>query len=143
MSWFWRSKNESIEGSEAVDGLDPSLKEFLNHNTPGKDTLEEPASGAEDAIPYEPRGSVAQAEATSEAALENCALEHEALQECFVRGCFTEKMSLCQSKKEAFWDCFMQQKKTLRLLGYRVRPGQKEIDRDIQDHADDLYRKHQ
>ncbi|RKF74970.1 putative autophagy protein [Golovinomyces cichoracearum] len=74
------------------------------------------------------------------AALENCALEQEALSDCWTRGSAKSRLMLCREENKAFNRCHTMQSKFLKALGYLSsfdRPV--EVDEEIQMRADTLY----
>ncbi|KAJ5574376.1 uncharacterized protein N7459_008803 [Penicillium hispanicum] len=78
------------------------------------------------------------------AAMENCALEHEALTYCFQTGNWKKqlesRLTMCAAENGTFSRCFLTQSKFLQALGYA---GSFEMDAEkeerIQMHADKLY----
>ncbi|KAL8786487.1 MAG: hypothetical protein Q9195_008192 [Heterodermia aff. obscurata] len=75
-------------------------------------------------------------------ALENCALEQTALDDCFSNGGIKSRMTMCRAENKAFERCYMMQNRFLRALGYLSsydRPAS--VDEDIQMHADTLYQR--
>ncbi|CAG7993552.1 unnamed protein product [Penicillium salamii] len=78
------------------------------------------------------------------AAMENCALEHEALTYCFQTGNWRKqieaRLTLCSAENSTFSRCFMTQTKFLQALGYAANFEQDaEKEERIQLHADKLY----
>ncbi|CAG8033179.1 unnamed protein product [Penicillium olsonii] len=78
------------------------------------------------------------------AAMENCALEHEALTYCFQTGNWRKqieaRLTLCSAENSTFSRCFMTQTKFLQALGYAASFDQDaEKEERIQLHADKLY----
>ncbi|KAL8827768.1 MAG: hypothetical protein Q9170_006880 [Blastenia crenularia] len=74
------------------------------------------------------------------AALENCAVEQEAMSECYRSGNWKSKMTMCRTENKAFERCYTMQARFLKALGYLAaydRPA--EADEKIQMHADTLY----
>ncbi|KAI9846125.1 MAG: hypothetical protein M1838_001407 [Thelocarpon superellum] len=74
------------------------------------------------------------------AALENCALEQGAMNECFQSGGWRSRMNMCRAENRELERCYMMQAKFLKALGYLSafdRPA--EMDEQIQMHADQLY----
>ncbi|KAI9843939.1 MAG: hypothetical protein M1837_005980 [Sclerophora amabilis] len=74
------------------------------------------------------------------AALENCALEQWAVNDCFQSGSWSSIMTLCRAENRSLERCYLMQAKFLKALGYLStfdRPP--EVDEKIQMHADKLY----
>ncbi|KAI9878012.1 MAG: hypothetical protein M1830_002170 [Pleopsidium flavum] len=74
------------------------------------------------------------------AALENCALEQWAVNDCFRNGGWSSRMSMCRAENRQLERCYLMQAKFLKALGYLAtfdRPP--EVDEKIQMHADTLY----
>ncbi|KAL3418539.1 autophagy protein [Phlyctema vagabunda] len=74
------------------------------------------------------------------AALENCAIEQWEVNECFQRGGWAAKMTMCGAENRKMDRCYTLQGKFLRALGFLSsfdRPP--EVDEKIQMHADTLY----
>jgi hypothetical protein len=73
-------------------------------------------------------------------AKENCALEAQAEVDCFNKGGWRNKLTLCRTETRALDRCTQLQAKFLRALGYMSVPGRTlEEEERIQMHADDLY----
>ena len=73
-------------------------------------------------------------------AVENCSFEQGAIDECYERGNFTDKMLMCRTETRAFDRCYVMQSRFLKALGYMStydRPTS--MDEEIQMHADTLY----
>ncbi|TVY80477.1 hypothetical protein LSUE1_G006052 [Lachnellula suecica] len=73
-------------------------------------------------------------------ALENCALEQIEVSDCFRKGGWSAKTTMCRTENQRFERCYMMQAKFLKALGYLStfdRPP--EVDEKIQMHADSLY----
>ncbi|KAJ6081709.1 hypothetical protein N7499_006583 [Penicillium canescens] len=78
------------------------------------------------------------------AAMENCALEHEALTYCFKTGNWRKqieaRLTLCSAENGTFSRCFTTQTKFLQALGYASSFNHDaEKEERIQMHADKLY----
>ncbi|KAI9797085.1 MAG: hypothetical protein M1835_002073 [Candelina submexicana] len=74
------------------------------------------------------------------AALENCALEHWEVNDCFRNGGWKARMTMCRAENKQLERCYMMQARFLKALGYLStfeRPA--ELDEKIQMHADTLY----
>jgi hypothetical protein len=70
----------------------------------------------------------------------NCALEALAESDCFQRGTWMQKATMCRTETRALDRCMQMQSKFLRALGYLSVPGRSELDEErIQMHADSLY----
>ncbi|KAJ5601998.1 hypothetical protein N7510_011532 [Penicillium lagena] len=88
---------------------------------------------------YKERGDTVQ-----RAAMENCALEHEALTYCFQTGNWRKqieaRLTMCSAENATFSRCFQTQSKFLQALGYASSFAY-DADREeqIQMHADKLY----
>ncbi|RUS21758.1 hypothetical protein BC937DRAFT_91513 [Endogone sp. FLAS-F59071] len=54
-----------------------------------------------------------------QAALDNCADLHSDLLTCFQTGSWWDKARLCEDQKQKFWNCYNEQKKTLKDLNYK------------------------
>jgi hypothetical protein len=73
-------------------------------------------------------------------AKENCALEAQAEADCFNRGRWHNRLSMCRTETRALDRCTQLQTKFLRALGYLSVPGRSpEEEERVQMHADDLY----
>ncbi|KAJ5094241.1 hypothetical protein N7456_010102 [Penicillium angulare] len=96
--------------------------------------------GAERVIEkYKERGDTVQ-----RAAMENCALEHEALTLCFQTGNWRKqlesRLTMCSAENGTFSRCFTTQSKFLQALGYASSFNyDPEKEERIQMHADKLY----
>lgn len=119
---------------DAEAKLDDSLQTFLDENRPGHERM-----GAKAAEPAAREPMYVQPH-EADAALANCALEHEVFEECITRGTMKERLLLCSAKKKAFWHCFQQQKLTLKALGYGEDDQTASANEEIKAHADRLYR---
>ncbi|KAK0733990.1 hypothetical protein B0T26DRAFT_686665 [Lasiosphaeria miniovina] len=76
------------------------------------------------------------------AALENCSDEQLAWSDCMKNGDWAQKMTMCHTEVQRFERCYMVQSRLLKALGYLStydRP--REVDEDIQMHADALYQR--
>ncbi|KAL8955232.1 MAG: hypothetical protein Q9183_006735 [Haloplaca sp. 2 TL-2023] len=74
------------------------------------------------------------------AALENCTLEQEAVNDCYKKGTWGDTMTMCRTENQSFTRCYTMQARFLKALGYLSaydRPP--EVDEQIQMHADTLY----
>jgi len=75
-------------------------------------------------------------------ALENCAFEQIAVSDCFKKGGWSAKTSLCRTENRSLNRCYEMQAKFLKALGYMNMNGRSvEDDERIQMHADRLYRR--
>ncbi|KAI4178134.1 MAG: hypothetical protein LQ346_007542 [Caloplaca aetnensis] len=77
---------------------------------------------------------------TEKAAMENCALEQQAMSDCYRGGNWKDKMTMCRAENRAFERCYTMQARFLKALGYLSasdRPG--DVEEKIQMHADTLY----
>ncbi|KAI7868804.1 hypothetical protein BDF14DRAFT_1791093 [Spinellus fusiger] len=54
-----------------------------------------------------------------EAAQENCVDIHEELFLCFKNGSWIDRVTMCESQKRKFWDCYHYQKKFLESVNYK------------------------
>jgi hypothetical protein len=73
-------------------------------------------------------------------ALENCAFEALAEQDCWKRGSIGQKLWLCRDETQALDRCTTLQAKFLQALGYMsVEDRPPEVEERIQMHADKLY----
>ncbi|TVY58933.1 hypothetical protein LCER1_G000777 [Lachnellula cervina] len=73
-------------------------------------------------------------------ALENCVMEQIEVSDCFTKGGWSAKTSMCRNENRKFERCYMMQAKFLKALGYLStydRPA--DVDEKIQMHADTLY----
>ncbi|EON62485.1 hypothetical protein W97_01707 [Coniosporium apollinis CBS 100218] len=76
------------------------------------------------------------------AALENCALEQLAYNECFRSGSWKSRMTMCKAENNALERCYSVQGRFLKALGYLSDAGRSEEDDErIQMHADRLYQR--
>ncbi|KAL9018757.1 MAG: hypothetical protein Q9185_003987 [Variospora sp. 1 TL-2023] len=214
MGWFsgWFGDNNSPQNANDDDplrNLDPSLREFLDKESPAKyeastpsppppqsqhrpstqakptpqqpsstSTAEEeksdtstprPSVPSESLFPdgryahlwktYRPRAEVENALKSDQeklmdllegyqsrkarigkAAMENCALEQEAMSDCYRHGGWKQTMTMCRKENKAFERCYTMQARFLKALGYlsaEDRPA--DVDEQIQMHADTLY----
>ncbi|KAG0158960.1 hypothetical protein PDIDSM_6480 [Penicillium digitatum] len=167
MGWFWGDKNDTVQK------LEPGLRDYLEQEKPDKyvpGPNVKPAStphsiprppcryaisgtykpieldeqsgvrGASRVIEkYKERGDTVQ-----RAAMENCALEHEALTHCFKTGNWRKqieaRLTMCSAENGTFSRCFTTQTKFLQALGYAAG-FEYDADKEerIQMHADKLY----
>lgn len=74
-------------------------------------------------------------------ALENCAMEQWAEQECLNGPASVSRALLCRAENRAFSRCFETQSKLLKALGYMSVVGQPEEAEKVQMHADRLWQK--
>ncbi|KAH8700883.1 hypothetical protein BGW36DRAFT_375181 [Talaromyces proteolyticus] len=86
----------------------------------------------------------ARKDAVQDAAMENCALEHEALSTCFQKGDWWSmakaRATMCADENRKFSRCFTTQAKFLQALGYAAAmEWDAEKEERIQMHADKLY----
>ncbi|PLB39086.1 uncharacterized protein BDW47DRAFT_103650 [Aspergillus candidus] len=111
---------------------------WKNYKPPPEETNE--VTGAERVIEnYKKRNDT-----VHRAAMENCALEHEALTYCFQTGNWQKqlesRLTLCSDENAKFSRCFTTQSKFLQALGYASSFHQdEEREERIQMHADTLY----
>lgn len=75
-----------------------------------------------------------------DAAIENCALESLAIQDCYNNANGWQMLTLCRKENKAFDRCFDMQAKFLKALGYMGQVGDKDMMERVQMHADSLYR---
>jgi hypothetical protein len=74
------------------------------------------------------------------AARVNCALEAVAESECFEKGNFMQKATMCREETKTYDRCMEMQTKFLKALGYLAAPGRSKLDEErVQMHADSLY----
>ncbi|GAB7355837.1 hypothetical protein MBLNU459_g6500t3 [Dothideomycetes sp. NU459] len=73
------------------------------------------------------------------AAVENCVFEQLAERDCFQRGGWHAKMTMCRDENKAFNRCYTMQARFLKALGYLSIDRTAEEDEKIQMHADKLY----
>ncbi|KAG9230057.1 hypothetical protein BJ875DRAFT_168953 [Amylocarpus encephaloides] len=72
--------------------------------------------------------------------MENCALEQMAVSDCFMKGGWSAKTTMCKMENREFNRCYMMQAKFLKALGYLTNADRApEVDEQIQMHADTLY----
>lgn len=192
MGWFW-DRPVSSSDSDPLRNLDPTLREFLDKESPVKykpaASPTPPASTTTSAtqtnapqpspstpiVPkeslypdgryaslwknYRPQAEI-EAEGKSEqeklsdvlegykerkvqigrAAVENCALEQEAIDNCYDHGTYMDRLMMCRPETRAFERCYVMQSRFLKALGYLStyeRPP--DVDEAIQMHADTLY----
>ncbi|KAB8337334.1 hypothetical protein FH972_021633 [Carpinus fangiana] len=73
-------------------------------------------------------------------ALENCAEEQMAIQECFSSGSWAARMTMCRAENKALQRCVTVQSQFLRALGYLSPYQRSDVESErIQMHADTLY----
>ena len=197
MGWFWDRNPpppSSVQENDPLRNLDPSLREFLEKESPVKykpapappssspsttrPSLASPTSQTNPSPPVVPKESLYQdgryaylwknyrpqseieAEGKSEqeklsdvlegykerkaqigrAAAENCAFEQAAVDECYERGSYTDKLFMCRTESRAFDRCYNMQSRFLKALGFLStydRPAS--VDEEIQMHADTLF----
>ncbi|CAG8513718.1 7016_t:CDS:2 [Paraglomus occultum] len=77
-------------------------------------------------VPKVNKGVFDQKREIHEAALLNCSDLHSDLQECFIKGSWFDKATLCQGARKKFWKCFDDQKVILQDLGYGAPYNTKE-----------------
>ncbi|GAB1310514.1 Autophagy-related protein 6 [Madurella fahalii] len=76
------------------------------------------------------------------AALENCADEQLAWNECMKSGSWTARMTMCRAEVQRFERCYNAQSRLLKALGYLSVHGRSAaVDEDIQMRADALYQR--
>lgn len=73
------------------------------------------------------------------AAVENCVFEQLAERDCFTRGGWHAKMTMCREENKAFNRCYTMQSRFLKALGYLSMERTADEDEKIQMHADKLY----
>lgn len=73
------------------------------------------------------------------AAVENCVFEQIAQKDCFDRGGWNARMTMCRTEAKAFNRCYAMQSRFLKALGYLSMDRTPEEDEKIQMHADKLY----
>ncbi|KAI9833882.1 MAG: hypothetical protein M1819_003391 [Sarea resinae] len=220
MGWFWGSSSsddsssssstttktttKTTTTSDPLSGLDPSLRTFLENESPVKYTSNpnsspstqqpsyhdqitpSPATSSSSAsttsasspatgVPpqslypdgryadiwrtYRPLSEVENASKTEQdklmdvlegyknrkaeigrAALENCALEQWAVNDCFRNGGWRSRVALCRTENREMERCFLMQSKFLKALGYlSTYDRSPDTDEAIQMHADTLY----
>ena len=79
-------------------------------------------------------------ESISHAAIENCALQQWAVNDCFRTGPWAKRFGMCRHETKALDRCVAMNARFLKALGYLSnweRPP--EVDEEIQMHADKLY----
>lgn len=212
MGWFWGS-NDKPSSDDAYSKLDPSLREFLDKESPyryrpapsNSTTSEAPTSAAASTDTYRSQLGIVQEEPSKSreptkptptpttsapppeslyqdgryahlwknykplaeqeaaqrndqdrlndvidaynerkaqigrAAVENCVFEQLAERDCFARGGWHAKMTMCREENKAFNRCYTMQSRFLKALGYLSMERTEEDDEKIQMHADKLY----
>lgn len=73
------------------------------------------------------------------AAVENCVFEQLAQQDCFKRGGWHARMTMCRTESRAFARCYTMQARFLKALGYLAINRTPEEEERIQMHSDKLY----
>ncbi|KAK4141558.1 uncharacterized protein C8A04DRAFT_38955 [Dichotomopilus funicola] len=74
------------------------------------------------------------------AALENCAEEQVVWSDCMRSGSWHSRMTMCSAEVRKFERCYNAQSRLLKALGYlSVRGRDRDVDEEIQMHADELY----
>lgn len=74
------------------------------------------------------------------AAVENCVEEQMAVNDCYEKGRWRDRLTMCRAENRAFERCYVMQSRFLKALGYLStysRPGS--VEEAIQMHADTLY----
>ena len=152
MSWFWGSGTSGKASEESTDpyaNLDPKLRDFARQ--------EKHVLGAQGPAQHEPavtttttsdrQADIAvaalqykeQKTRIGSAALFNCSDTEADLAECFSRGAWWDKASLCEKEKHAFWHCVEVNKRLLQEVGYGLEGNSQERDEVLRGKADDLY----
>lgn len=73
------------------------------------------------------------------AAIENCVLEQITEKDCFSKGDWHARMTMCREENKAFNRCYTMQSRFLKALGYLSNQRTPEEEELIQMHADKLY----
>lgn len=73
------------------------------------------------------------------AAVENCVFEQIAEKDCFDRGGWHARTTMCRAEAKVFNRCYTMQSRFLKALGYLSMERTPEEDEKIQMHADKLY----
>lgn len=74
------------------------------------------------------------------AAVENCVEEQMAVNECYTKGGWSDRFTMCRGQNKAFSRCYIMQSRFLKALGYLSTYSRPEsVDEAIQMHADTLY----
>lgn len=73
------------------------------------------------------------------AAVENCVFEQLAEHDCFDKGGFYARMTMCRTETRTFNRCYTMQSRFLKALGYLSMNRTPEEEEKIQMHADKLY----
>lgn len=204
IDWFWGSSSPQSDSSDLVKSLDPSLREFLDKESPKPSPPnpqeEKPSwvsqlgtqipshrqsppsqtseSSSEPTVPpqslyqdgryshlwknYRPLEEIEDAgkssqdkikdiyeiqesrkQALARAALENCAFQQIAYNDCLNSGSVRARMTLCSTENRTLNQCIDMQTKFMKALGYLgvVGMGDVEAEERIQMHADRLYQK--
>lgn len=196
MGWIWGKDKDDDTNNNPLRDLDPSLRDFLEKESPVKYTtsppqppppsellpppqeVPTPSSTSESTTPavprqslypdgryahlwknYRPLSDIENATKTDQeklldvlegykrrkaeiarAALENCAFEQDAVNECFTSGGWGKRMTMCRAENKKFERCYLMQFRFLKALGYLStydRPPA--VDEEIQMHADTLF----
>ncbi|KAK8195363.1 hypothetical protein IWZ00DRAFT_217009 [Phyllosticta capitalensis] len=78
--------------------------------------------------------------AVKKAAMENCSIEDQAINECYKSGTWMDRMMMCRKENKAFNRCWTMQTQFLKALGYLGVAGRDpEMEEKVQMHADRLY----
>ncbi|KAK4985748.1 hypothetical protein LTR50_005770 [Elasticomyces elasticus] len=75
----------------------------------------------------------------SRAAIENCVFEQMAEKDCFVRGGWHARTTMCRAENKVFNRCYLMQSRFLKALGYLGMQRTEAEEERIQMHADKLY----
>ncbi|CAG8534263.1 4553_t:CDS:2 [Ambispora gerdemannii] len=79
-----------------------------------------------------------QKKAISQGALLNCADLDWELRECFTRGTFWQRLTMCHEPRETFWKCVTRQKELLKELNYYAPSKSDQENQEILDKADSI-----
>ncbi|CAG8476487.1 12074_t:CDS:2 [Ambispora leptoticha] len=79
-----------------------------------------------------------QKRAITQGALLNCADLDWELRECFMRGTFWQRLTMCHEPRETFWKCVTRQKELLKELNYYAPSKSDQENQEILDKADSI-----
>ncbi|RKP23079.1 hypothetical protein SYNPS1DRAFT_31226 [Syncephalis pseudoplumigaleata] len=133
----------TAQSASAQDGTAPSASKeqswsefFGGFGTPNREGQAEVLAQAQ--------ASIQQQRRIKERAIDNCADVHADLRECFRNGSWRDWLTMCELRRNAFWNCVSRQEAILRELNYAGRDDSTpEADWEIAMEADRIGREQQ
>ncbi|RKP23133.1 hypothetical protein SYNPS1DRAFT_24887 [Syncephalis pseudoplumigaleata] len=133
----------TAQSASAQDGTAPSASKeqswsefFGGFGTPNREGQAEVLAQAQ--------ASIQQQRRIKERAIDNCADVHADLRECFRNGSWRDWLTMCELRRNAFWNCVSRQEAILRELNYAGRDDSTpEEDWEIAMEADRIGREQQ